>query len=133
MPVQKNWAIQNQPRVAWDGEASFPLDIRKHVGFAFSFEIATALTQDTVFEIQAAPPSVADNCVPGAFVAVPEIANCEGAEGAANSRITLLAGTPARTICSGTIPCRPDAFVQIVAVSGQTAQVRVAAVLSGPK
>lgn len=134
MPVQKNWAIQNQPRVAWTGAAARPIDIRKHVGFAFAFEVIAALAADTIFEIQAAPASTGDRCVPGTFEAVPEIASCVGEDVLASvSRVTIPAGTPIGTICTGTIPCRPNAFVRITGVSGDTADVLVAAVLSGPK
>lgn len=134
MPVQKNWAIQNQPRVAWTGSVSRPIDVRRHVGFAFSFEVIAALAADTIFEVQSAPPSAGDRCVPGTFVAIPEIPSCVGEEVlAATSRVTLPAGTPIGTVCTGTIKCRPDAFVRVVAVSGDNADVLVAAVLSGPR
>lgn len=133
MPVQKNWAIQNSPRIVWDGVASRPLDIRKHVGFAFAFEVTTTLTADAVFTIQSAPPSDADVCVPGAWEAVPEVATCEGEAVGASSTVTIPAGTTAGTVCSGTIPCRPNAFVRLISASGPTDDVLVAAVLSGPR
>lgn len=134
MPVQKNWAIQNQPRVAWNGTTSRPIDIRKHVGFAFAFEVIAPLAADTIFELQAAPASAVDRCVPGAFAAIPEIASCAGEDALGSvSRVTIPAGTAVGSVCTGTIPCRPNAFVRIVAVSGDTADVLVAAVLSGPK
>jgi hypothetical protein len=133
MPVQKNWAIQNQPRVAWTGAANRPIDIRKFVGFAFAFEVTTDLTADAVFAIESAPPSLADHCVPGAFTSVPEIANCTGEAVGTVSQVTIPNGTKAGTVCTGTIPCRPNAFVRLVAVSGPTNNVLAAAVLSGPK
>ena len=133
MPVQKNWAIQNQPRVAWTGTAARPIDIRKFVGFAFAFEVIAPLAVDTVFEIQAAPASDVDRCVPGAFEAVPEIASCADGAVADVSRVTIPAGTAVGSVCTGTIPCRPNAFVRLAAVSGDTADVIAAVVLSGPK
>lgn len=133
MPVQRNYAIQHQPRVMWDGTNVRPIDIRKHVGFAFSFEVTTTLTADAVFNIQAAPPSSSNPCNPGTFAAVPEVATCEGGAEAAQATVTIPSGTEAGTVCTGTIPCRNGAFIQLVSASGQTNNVLVAGVLSGPK
>ena len=97
------------------------------------FEVVTTLTQDTVFEVEAAPASDADNCVPGAWHDVPEVSICDRpAVPAAQSRITLPAGTVAGTVCAGTIPCRPDAFVRVVPTSGDTANVRIVLIRQGP-
>lgn len=133
MPVQRNFAIQNQPRVAWTGAANRNIDIRKHVGFAFAFEVTTTLAADAVFNIEAAPASEADPCVPGTFAAIPEIATCVGAETAAQSTVTIPSGTVAGTVCTGTIPCRSGAFIRLVSASGPTNNVLGAVVLHGPK
>lgn len=133
MPVQSNFAIQYQPRVVWDGTTSRPIDIRKHVGFAFAFEVTTTLAADAVFEIQAAMPSEADRCVPGAWESIPEIPTCQDEAVAAVSRVTIPSGTTAGSVCTGTIPCRNGAFIRVISVSGPTDDVLVAAVLALPK
>jgi hypothetical protein len=131
--MNSNPGIQNVATVAWNGTASRPYDIRKFVRFGWSFEVIAALAADTVFKVEAAPPSDADPCVPGAWADVPEVSVCERpAEPAATSQITIPAGTPIGTICAGTIPCRPNAFVRIVPVSGDTADVLIALVRQGP-
>lgn len=130
--MNRNYAIQNQPRVVWDGTTARSIDIRKHVGFAFSFEVTTTLAADAVFNVQAAPPSDANTCNPGTFAAVPEVANCEGGAVGSQATVTIPSGTEAGTICTATIPCRPDAFVRLASASGPTNNVLVAAVLSGP-
>jgi hypothetical protein len=47
--------------------------------------------------------------------------------------VTIPAGTPVGTVCTFTIPCRPDRFVSIAGVSGDTADVAIQMVLSGPQ
>lgn len=133
MPVQRNYAIQNQPRVAWNGTASRPIDIRKHIGFAFSFEATADLAADAVFNIEYAMPDEADPCIPGAWAPVPEMATCDSvAEPGPQASVTLPAGTAAGTVCTGTIHCRSGAFIRLVSGGGQVADVLVAAVLHGP-
>lgn len=133
-----NVASQNNGLLAYTGinaAAVAPaIDIRHHIHFAFTFQVKAAIAADAIFEIQAAPASAGDPCVPGAFVAVPEVPICSDyAVPAANSRITIPAGTPIGSICTGTLPCRPDAFLKVVAVSGTTDSVTVVATLGGPK
>lgn len=132
--MNSNVGIQNVGTVAWDGTASFAADIRKFVRFGWSFEVTVDLAADAVFNVQAAPPSDADPCVPGAFAAVPEVAICDiPAEPAAQATITLPAGTPAGTICAGTIPCRPNAFVRLTPVTpANAANVKVVLIRQGP-
>lgn len=131
--MNNNVAIQNSGAIAWNGTASFPRDIRRHTRFAWSFEVVTAIAVDAVFNIQAAPSSDADPCLPGTFVPVPEISICDlPAEPGPQATIVIPAGTPAGTICSGTIPCFPDAFVNLVPASGDTANVRAVLIRSGP-
>lgn len=131
--MNANPGIQNVATVAWDGLVSRPYDIRKFVRFGWSAEVIAALGADTVFKVQAAPPSDADPCVPGAWAEVPEVPVCERpANPAPTSTITLPSGTPIGTVCAFTIPCRPNAFVRLVAVSGETADVRVAMIRQGP-
>lgn len=134
MPVQSNVGAQHEGVIAWNGTASFPRDIRKFVRFGWSFEVTAAITTAAVFNVQAAPPSDADPCVPGTFAPVPEVSICDSpAEPGPQATITIPAGTAVGTVCSGTIPCRPNAFVQLTAASGDTANVRAVMVRSGPK
>lgn len=134
-----NVASQNQGIVAFTGVAvaavSSPIDLRHHVNFGFTFNILADIGADTKFKVQSAPPSDADPCLPGNFVDVPEVVTCDWLtrQGAATSEILIPAGTKKGAICSGTLPCKPDAFVQIVPVSGETADVQVVAVLGGPR
>lgn len=134
MPVQANIGGQTSGTVAWDGAASFSADIRKFIRFGWVFEVIGAIAADAVFKVQAAPPSAADPCVPGAFVDVEAMGTCQSAviEGTA-AQVTIPAGTAVGTVCSGTIPCRPDAFVRLVPVSGTTANVKVVLLRQGPK
>ncbi|UPT53281.1 structural protein [Synechococcus phage Ssp-JY38] len=125
--------IQNVGTVAWDGANSYPADIRKFVRFGWSFEVVTDIAVDAVFNIEAAPASDADPCVPGDFEPVPEISICDRpAEAGPQATVTIPAGTVAGTVCAGTIPCRPNAFVRIVPASGDTANVRAVIVRQGP-
>lgn len=131
--MNHNVGIQNVGSVAWDGLVSRPYDIRKFVRFGWSFEVIAPLAADTVFKVEAAPASAADPCVPGAFADVPEVSICDRpAIPAATSTITLPAGTAVGTICAGTIPCRPNAFVRLTPVSGDTADVRAVMIRQGP-
>jgi hypothetical protein len=134
--VNLNYAIQNSGRLLWDGAASAAIDIRHHVGFAFTFEVMNDLANDTIFNVQAAPPSDADICVPGAFVPVPEVLTCVAdfaAVPAPQATIMLPAGTIAGSLCTATLPCRPDAFIALAAGGGDTGSVRAVVTLHGPK
>lgn len=132
--MNTNVGIQNTGVIAWDGTTAFPRDIRRHVRFGFSFEVVTALTQDTVFNVLAHDPSEANDCLPGASRPVAEVPTCVGPlVPAAQATFVLPAGTPAGTICAGTIPCYPGAFVSLAAASGQTAQVKAVMILQGPR
>lgn len=131
--MNSNVAIQNVGAISWDGTTSFPRDIRKYTRFAWSFEVTADLAADAVFNIEAAPPSAADPCVPGAFAPVPEVSICDiPAEPGPQATVTIPSGTLAGTICSGTIPCRPNAFVRLTPVSGPTASVKAVLVRQGP-
>lgn len=131
--MNSNVAIQNEGAISWDGTTSFPRDIRKHIRFAWSFEIVAAIAVDAVFNVEAAPPSAADNCVPGPFVPVPEVSICDvPAVAGPQAQIRIPAGTPVGSICSGTIPCRPAAFVRLTPVSGDTADVKAVLIRNGP-
>lgn len=133
MPVQTNIAIQNVGTIGWDGTTASHMDIQKFNLFGWSFEVLTTLTADAVFNIEAAPASEADHCVPGAFVAVPEIAHCSGgAVPADQATIVIPSGTVAGTVCGGTIPCRPNKFVRVNGVSG-AANVRAVNLRQGPR
>ena len=134
--MQFNYAMQHSALLAWDGASTNAIDIRRHVGFSFTFQVMANLTADTVFNIMAAPPDATDICVPGAFVPVPEVLTCVsdwGAQGGPQLTIVLPKDTPAGSICTAAIPCRPDAFLQVIGASGDTGNVRCCVTLSGPK
>src|SRR5262245_10861080 len=134
--MNRNTGSQNSGLIAWDGAASTPRDIRRYTDFGFTFEVTTAIPAgvDAVFAVQAHDPSVADSCLPGAARDIPEVLICRDPNAVADptSQIRILGGTPAGSVCSATLPCRPAAFVSLVSVSGGTANVRATVVLSGP-
>jgi len=127
-----NGASQNQGVLAWNGTAATPIDIRRHNHFSFTFRTTADLAADASFKVQAAPPSDVDPCLPGTFVDVPETLVCHD-YGPPNPTTGFLipSGTKAGAICTAALPCRPDAFVQLVATGGAT--VQAVAVLSGPR
>jgi hypothetical protein len=130
-----NYSSQNQGVVAWDG-TSYPVDIRHHVHYSFTFQVDADLADDAVFHVQSAPPSAADPCVPDAFVPVEEVLTCVsywGATPGPQASIMLPKDTKAGSVCTAALPCKPNAFVQLVSGSGPTASVKAVAVLSGPK
>lgn len=132
-----NTAIQNQGVVAWRALSAVnlqpPIDIRRHVNFAFTFHVVADIVVDAVFEFAAAPPSDADPCVPATQYKVKEVPTCVGGVATQDAQIVILAGTKAGAICSATLPCRPDAFIQVEPKSGDTGKIEVVAILSGPK
>jgi hypothetical protein len=131
-----NVASQNNGILAFSGAAaaSPAIDIRNHIHFGFTFHVTAAIAANAVFKVQAAPPSPADHCVAGTFVEIPEVLVCSSnAVPAALSQITIPAGTPIGSICTATLPCRPDAFIKVLPVSGTTASVEVVAILGGPR
>jgi len=133
-----NHAVQHSSRVAWDGAASAAIDIRKHVNFTFSFEVGADIVTDAVFNVMSAPPSDADPCQPGPWIPVPEVLTCVAGFGIAvfpepQATIVLPAGTPAGSLCTAAIPCRPNAFVSIMPGSGDTGKIRATAGLHGPR
>jgi hypothetical protein len=131
-----NYAIQNSGIVAWSGTVGTPVDLRKHVGFAFTFEVTADIVTEAVFHVESAPASEADVCLPGTFVPVAEVLTCVALWGtvpAPNATIVIPAGTKKGQICSGTLPCKPDAFIRLAAGGGDTANVRAVVILHGPK
>jgi hypothetical protein len=129
-------AMQHQGRLAWDGVQPFPLDLRRHVAFSFTFEVVANITNPAVFNFNSAPASDADVCVPGAFGPVEEVLTCSIGSWVipqSPATIEIPAGTTAGSICYGTLPCKPDAFLILNPVSGDTGNVRIVATLSGPK
>jgi hypothetical protein len=135
-----NVAMQNQGLLAWRAVTAAnlnpPIDIRKHNNFGFTFHVVDDIAADAVFEFVAAPPSDNDPCVPGQQHPVEEVLTCMaswGAMPAGQTKVTIPAGTKAGSICTAALPCRPDAFVQIEAVSGDTGKIEVVAILGGPR
>jgi hypothetical protein len=134
-----NYATCNSGVLTWDGTATapagIPVDVRNHVGFAFTFEVIADLTADTIFDVKSAPPSANDSCLPGTFVAVPEVLTCSanfGVQPGPQAKIMLPNGTKKGSICTAALPCKPDAFVTLAAAGGDTAKVRVVTTLHGP-
>jgi hypothetical protein len=131
-----NYASQNAGVVAWDGTAAYPVHIRNYNNFAYSFHATADIVADAVFEVQAAPASAGDPCLPGTFADVPEILTCVAAFVPAvpdtKTTITIPAGTKKGQQCSAAIPCRSGAFLQLKVGSGDTAKVQAVAVLNGP-
>jgi len=129
-----NYAIQNQGIIAWDGAAGAPVDIRHHIGFGWTLQVMVDLANDTIFNIKAAPASPADPCLPDAWYPVAEIVICDRpAVPQPQATILLPAGTTAGSICTATLPCKPDAFVLLEGAGGDVGSVRGVAILSGPK
>jgi hypothetical protein len=136
-----NVAAQNQGVLAFAGASGAvalngAVDIRHHVNFAFTFHIMQDIAVEALFEVNAAPPSDADPCLPGVFVDVEEVLTCRAPWGTVpdpQSRIAIPVGTKAGSICTATLPCKPDAFIKVVPVSGDTAKVEVVVILGGPK
>ena len=132
-----NPALQNMGIVAWDGTTSAAIDIRKHINFGFTFEVFTGdLALDTTFAVQAAPASDADVCVPGVWHDVEEVLICESWFGGApqpTTEIVLPAGTPKGAKCTAGLPCKPDAFITLVPLGGNAANVRAVVTLSRPR
>lgn len=133
--MQSNVGIQHSGVLIWTGSATIPRDIRKHTRFAFVFEVFGVVDVDTVFQVQAHNPSPSDNCVAGAAFDVDAIATCANflQPGPEPAQILIPANTPIGTVCSGTIPCRPGAFLSLAAESGDTQNVRVVLILDGPR
>lgn len=136
-----NIASQNQGVLAFAnalaiGSVGGAVDIRNHVNFGFTFQVIADIAADAIFEIEAAPADDANPCIAGAFHNVEEVLTCRsawGAVGAVDSKITIPTGTKAGSICTATLPCKPDAFVKVLEVSGDTDKVIVVVVLGGPK
>ena len=130
-----NYAAQHQGVLAWDGAASIPVDLRYHVGFAFTFQAIADVGVDTKFKFEAAPPSDADPCLPGVYVPVEEVLTCRSDWGAVPGPAGILipANTPKGSICTATLPCKPDAFLKVMPDGGEVADVRVIVILAGPK
>jgi hypothetical protein len=135
-----NVAAQNQGVLAWRAitaqNLNPPVDIRHHVHFGFTFHVTADILAEAIFEVVAAPASDADPCLPGAQHPVEEVLTCRAPWGTVpntKSQIHIPVGTKAGTICTATLPCKPDAFIQVEAVSGDTGKVEVVVILGAPK
>lgn len=135
-----NVASQNQGRVAWlavaaPGPSINPaIDLRHHNNFSFTFHVVTDIAVDAVFEFAAAPPDPANPCVPLLPQhKVQDVPTCTGAASVGDVGIVVPAGTKAGSICTATLPCKPDAFIQIEPASGDTGNIDVVVTLSGPR
>jgi hypothetical protein len=130
-----NVAYQNEGQVTWaSAGVNKAIDIRRHIGFGFTFKADSDILADAVFEIRAAPPSDADQCVEGIFHDIEEVFTCSaswGAVPATKSFVTVPAGVKKGGICTATLPCKPDAFVKVFPVSGDTGKIEIVVTLSG--
>ena len=135
-----NTSAQHQAVLAW-GVASAAnvqpaVDLRRHAAFSFTFEVFEDVVNEAVFQFGSAPPSADDPCVPDPlFVAVNDVVMCSASWGFVPPRteIVIPAGTPAGSYCTATLPCKPDAFINVQPVSGDVGMMRVIVVLSGPR
>ncbi len=131
-----NVASQNQGVVAWTGTAARPIDLRHHVNYSFTFQVNAALAADTKWQFESAPPSDADPCAPGAWSPVKEVVTCMmpwGTVSNDNAEVVIPAGTPIGSICTGALPCKPDAFIRLAPTGGDVGNVTVVAILGGPR
>jgi hypothetical protein len=113
-----NVATQNQGVIAWRAITAANLnpaiDIRQHNNFGFTFNVTADIAVEAIFEVII----------------------CSGPWGVTpnpKSQIHIPVGTKAGSICTATLPCKPDAFIQLEAVSGDTGKIEVVAVLGGPR
>lgn len=135
-----NVATQNQGVIAWRAITAANLnpaiDIRQHNNFGFTFNVTADIAVEAIFEVVAAPPDAANPCIPGTQHPVEEVITCAGPWGVTpnpKSQIHIPVGTKAGSICTATLPCKPDAFIQLEAVSGDTGKIEVVAILGGPR
>jgi hypothetical protein len=113
------------------------VDIRHHVRFGYTFHVDNDIVAEAVFEVRSMPPLPSDNCVGDIANAsdIPVLVNCSmnGEVAAPKSLISFPVGTPKGTICVAGLTCRPDAFVRLFAVSGDTGKITAVMTLSGPR
>jgi hypothetical protein len=138
--MQMNTATQHQGIIAWAAAAVVPappIDLRRHVGFSFTFHVKAEILVDAVFEFAAAPADPADPCVPLLpQYKVKEVITCTGPWGVVSTddaSVTIPVGTPVGSICTATLPCKPDAFLQLEPATGDTCKIDVVVTLSGPR
>jgi hypothetical protein len=127
-----NQSVQNVSTRSWDGSAAYAKDLSHFNNFSWSMEVTADIVTDAVFNFESAPASAADRCVPGTFTDVLEIARCTKPAAGAKVGVTIPAGTKAGTICAASLPCKPDQFVKPKAISGDTANVVMTLLRSGP-
>jgi len=136
-----NIASQNQGVLAWRAITAVnlnpPVDLRNHVNFGFTFVVVADIAADAVFEFASAPPDPANPCAPLLpQTKVKDVLTCASSWGAVatdDAQIIIPAGTKAGSICTTTLPCKPDAFLQVEPVSGDTGKIEVIVILGGPK
>lgn len=131
--------VDTDATVVWDGAESTPVDIRNHLYFSFDFIATAALAEgeSAAFQIQCAPPSEDDFCVPGEFEDIPEVVICGlPAEPAEFSTLVLNGPIEVGQRCKGTIPCACNGFLQVIPAEdepGAVASFQVIALTKGPK
>ena len=135
-------SAQHQGFVAWTSLASPvnpAIDLRHHANFSFTFRVDTDILVDAVFNIRSNGPDPANPCnvgPVGEYSDIPEVVTCAGPWGVTpdtKSQVIIPAGTKDGAVCTATLPCKPDAFVRVFPVSGDTGKIEVVATLSGPR
>lgn len=131
--MQFNVGVDHPGFIAWNGTTSFPVKIDGFNHFGFTFKTTAVLTDDVTFNIFYHEPSVADPCLPGPAIRVPDVAFCEGvltADGLA--AVTLPEGTPPDSFCAGTVPCRNGHWISIAPATVDTAgDVQIVVTMKG--
>lgn len=130
--MNNNVGIQNFGSIAWDGAAATLADISNTQRFGWCFTVTADIAVAAVFKVVSAPASAGNPCVPGASedVMVKPICSEPGAAPTLGTFV-IPAGTKAGAECSGTIPCFPNKFVGLAAVSGDTDSVLAVLVRHG--
>lgn len=116
----------------WDGVASTVRDLIISQGFHVDFEIAGAIATPAVFEFQEMPGLASNSCAPDVALAAPVLEGvmCDPSAAATAARITIPAGTTVGSVCSARPTCFTKRFVRVVAISGDTANIRAVGVFS---
>ncbi len=112
--------------------SAVPHSLKNWTRFGWVIEAIADVAADVVIKVQFAPPSVADPCIPGAYVDAVATAICSTPAVGALAQFTIPAGTKAGSNCAVTIPCRGGEFVRLVGVSGPIASLNAVLVRTGP-
>lgn len=113
-----NHLIKDTKATVLDGTTATFMETRGWLYFSFQFTATADVAEGegAQFEIQCAPPSEEDPCVPGDFEAIPEVVLCDQNTPPAETSILALEGPiAAGQTCYATAPCACNGFVTVVA------------------